>query len=229
MKRAKPGRPKLEKPSETAERRQADLLEAGFEEIARSGLEGLRTRDVAARAGVNTATLHYYFKSKEELIEALVQHVGTKFRSPEQPARNSIETLHQHLEGSWAVFEANPGLSVVLQELVVRAQRDEAARRAFRQLFAGWSAHVAEVLRAGKNSGELRSDLDERVDAPVVTSFVMGAMMQLGVDDQAFDFLAMASRLESLLGAAPKSRPSRPRPSIGAAPARAKSRPGKAR
>jgi hypothetical protein len=39
----------------------------------------LRTRDIAARAGVNIATLHYYFATKEDLIRAVVRMLLEKF------------------------------------------------------------------------------------------------------------------------------------------------------
>jgi DNA-binding transcriptional regulator YbjK len=42
--------------------RRRSLLQAAFDVIAMSGFEGLRTRAVAERAGVNIATLHYYFQ-----------------------------------------------------------------------------------------------------------------------------------------------------------------------
>ena len=50
------------------ESRRHDLVQAAFRGIAERGFEGLRTRDVAADAGVNIATLHYYFPTKEALI-----------------------------------------------------------------------------------------------------------------------------------------------------------------
>ena len=48
------------------------LVRAAYDLIAEDGLEGLRTRKVADRAKVNVATLHYYFKSKEDLIRGVV-------------------------------------------------------------------------------------------------------------------------------------------------------------
>jgi AcrR family transcriptional regulator len=47
---------------------------AAFSQIAEHGFEGLRTRDVAAEVGVNIATLHYYFPTKESLIRGVLEH-----------------------------------------------------------------------------------------------------------------------------------------------------------
>src|SRR5262249_61472644 len=62
----------------TADRRSA-LVQAAYARIARQGFEGLRTRDVAADVGVNIATLHYYFPTKEALIRGVVGHALRKF------------------------------------------------------------------------------------------------------------------------------------------------------
>jgi AcrR family transcriptional regulator len=55
------------------------LLQTAFDVIAEVGFEGLRTRSVASRAGVNIATLHYYFPSKQDLVEGMAQFIGAKF------------------------------------------------------------------------------------------------------------------------------------------------------
>src|ERR1700722_8708217 len=70
--------PILDPEDENGKRRLA-LLEAAFEIIATAGFEGLRTRGVAERVGVNIATLHYYFPSKQDLIEGLSMLIGAKF------------------------------------------------------------------------------------------------------------------------------------------------------
>ncbi|HEU4539389.1 MAG TPA: TetR/AcrR family transcriptional regulator [Polyangiaceae bacterium] len=191
--KAAPGRA-----GEPGEQRRLDLLEAAYEVVAEKGLEGLRTRDVAARAGVNVSTLHYYFDTKEALLVALVDHVRGKFHAP-VPARRASAggpALRAHFEGAWRTFQATPHLSTVLQELVLRSRRDAATRAAFRALHNDWNAIVEDLLRAAVRAGELRADLDPRAGARAVTSFIMGAMVQLDVNPKAFDFGAVARQLE---------------------------------
>src|SRR6266567_243915 len=55
--------------------RRRSLVLAAYDLIAEKGFEELRTRDVAMRTGVNIATLHYYFASKEDLIEGVVDYL----------------------------------------------------------------------------------------------------------------------------------------------------------
>ena len=60
------------------ERRRA-LVQVAYDLIAEGGFEGLRTRNVAARVGVNIATLHYYFARKEDLIQGVVEYLLQQF------------------------------------------------------------------------------------------------------------------------------------------------------
>ncbi|MFV8755549.1 TetR/AcrR family transcriptional regulator [Nannocystaceae bacterium ST9] len=187
---------------EVGEERRAQLLAAAFEIVAQKGLEGLRTRDVVDRAGVNVSTLHYYFGTKDALLVALVEYVRDKFATAgrsfddTRPWSESSLSLRAHFESSMHSFRSTPGLSTVLQELVQRGRRDPVTRAAFEGIHRDWAAVVERVLRAGIERGELRADLDPVAGSRIVTSFVMGAAAQLEVAPEAFDFDALARELE---------------------------------
>lgn len=189
---------------EVGARRRRELLDAAFEVIAEQGIEGLRTRDVAARAGVNIATLHYHFGTKEALVEALEGDLDRRFRMPTgtggDPRAHSVtEELHEHLVGAWRAFHATPQLSTVIQELVIRSRRDSAARARFGMRHVRWNKIVEDLLRSSTTPDKLRPDLDPALTARVVTSFIMGAVMQLEINPRAFSFEAVASILERAL------------------------------
>ncbi len=63
------GRPRGGDPVET----RRVLLDAAEECFAVAGFAGATTRQMAARAGVNVATLHYHFGSKEKLYRAVLE------------------------------------------------------------------------------------------------------------------------------------------------------------
>ena len=49
------------------------LLDAAAETFSRDGLRGATTREIARKAGVNEVTLFRHFKSKEQLLRAVLQ------------------------------------------------------------------------------------------------------------------------------------------------------------
>lgn len=196
-------RPTRIPPVGLADRRRRDLLDAAFALVEEKGLEGLRTRDVAARARVNIATLHYYFATKEDLIVGLVDLVRQKFTERPPRAHGALDppadTLRAHLQAAWASFNEDPRLAVVLQELVARSHRDPVARGAFRKLHDYWNAMVAGLIRAEVAAGTIRDDVDAASAARVVTSYIMGARLQLGVHPRAFDPAVVDAELENWL------------------------------
>ncbi|BAZ70845.1 TetR family transcriptional regulator (plasmid) [Fischerella sp. NIES-4106] len=52
---------------------QQQILNAAEYEFSRHGLSGARLSEIANRAKVTTATVHYYFESKESLYKAVLQ------------------------------------------------------------------------------------------------------------------------------------------------------------
>src|SRR5215475_13062499 len=47
------------------------ILDAAHAVFVRSGTAGARTQEIAKEAGVNSALLHYYFRTKERLAQAV--------------------------------------------------------------------------------------------------------------------------------------------------------------
>src|SRR5882724_3741618 len=81
----------------TKEDRRQALVQAAFNLIAEHGFEGLRTREVAAEVGVNIATLHYYFPTKESLIQAVLDHAMGRFRTTLAPHGSPSDQLRNYL------------------------------------------------------------------------------------------------------------------------------------
>ena len=72
-------RTKAEQRAETLEQ----ILDAAEYLFSRSGLTGVTLRDVAARVGVHTTLLHYYFDDKTRLFEAVfARRAGGQSRYP---------------------------------------------------------------------------------------------------------------------------------------------------
>ncbi|GCE24233.1 TetR/AcrR family transcriptional regulator [Dictyobacter kobayashii] len=156
--------------------RRRSLVLAAYHLIAEKGLEQLRTRDVAAQAGVNIATLHYHFSGKEDLIQAVVEYVMHIFSTP-LPVTPEIvkpttawDQLKLMFYGIQYRQQATPELFVVLSELVLRAQRSPAMQPLLKQLDAGWHGYLKQVIGEGVQRQQFRSDLDPETTA---TEFIV--------------------------------------------------------
>ena len=55
------------------------IMEAAKKIFGRKGLDGARMQEIADEAGINKALVHYYFRSKEKLFEAVVNETFLSF------------------------------------------------------------------------------------------------------------------------------------------------------
>lgn len=51
------------------------IIKAAHEVFIEKGLQGARMQEIADRAGINKALLHYYFRSKDKLFDAVFQDI----------------------------------------------------------------------------------------------------------------------------------------------------------
>jgi AcrR family transcriptional regulator len=185
-----------------ADGRRRDLVLAAYQLIAESGLEELRTRDIAAKVGINISTLHYYFETKEDLIAAVVDHMTELFRTLRAPLAEGATALEE-LRHTW-VSQAyrrrvEPWLELVVQEMMLRARRDEKVRARLELMLMGWNGYVESVIARGVRDGDFARDLDPKVAAAVITSYSMGSNLQQGVRPTTFPQEAGYERLIALL------------------------------
>ncbi len=135
-----------------------------YAQIAARGLEGLRIREVAREAGINHATLLHYCPTKEDLIEAVVDHLLMLLVSRATPApapgAGTIAQLRHELADIAVRLEQQPGLFRVLTELQSRSARDPAVAAALARLDAAWHSYLATMVRTGISRGEVRAGLD---------------------------------------------------------------------
>lgn len=160
--------------------------------IHERGFEGLRTRDVAARAGVNVATLHYYFATKEALIGGVAEYMGELFSTVHAPRVYEGEgTPHDWLRQEFAdakfYHRERPEMWAVMHELLMRAQRDPAVEHVMRRFEQHGYASLDHILTEGRRQGVFRADLDVRAAVVVIMAFVRGSRLS-ALDSLNFDY-----------------------------------------
>lgn len=168
----------LNPPDESGKRRTA-LLQSAFDVIAEAGFEGLRTRAVADRVGVNIATLHYYFPSKQDLIEGLAQFIGAKFVTLHGPAPQptgvpALDRLRQEFSDGRYYLHYRPEMLLVLQEFTLRGRRDPQVQKIVDQMNWHWRQGIEQIVREGVADGTFRPDIDPKEMISMLMSIFAG-------------------------------------------------------
>jgi TetR/AcrR family transcriptional regulator, regulator of cefoperazone and chloramphenicol sensitivity len=170
---------KAKRVRQSGDDRRDSLVRAAFACLAADGFEGLRTRSVADRAGVNIATLHYYFPTKEALIGGVADFLATQFiilhAAPVSRSGNLVlDRLHQEFADAYFYREEHPELAAVLFELQLRGRRDPAVRSIVEPLFGHWQFGIEQWMKAGVEQGVFRPDLDAAAAAAFLTAAIAG-------------------------------------------------------
>src|SRR5271156_6586017 len=166
-------------PQDEHGRRRTALLHAAFDVVAEAGFEGLRTRAVATRAGVNIATLHYYFPSKQDLIEGLAQLLSAKFvtlhgSAPRPSGLPALDRLRQEFSDGRFYLKHHPEMILVMQEFGLRGKRDAEVQKIFDQMNGHWRHGIAQAVQEGAADGTFRHDIPAHDLIPLLMSIFTG-------------------------------------------------------
>ena len=145
--------------------RKRELVEIAYRLIADNGLEGFRIRQVAGAASIDNGTLHYYFASKETLIQSVVEHLMQDLQTNRCDQGNSedrtaLDELRTEFADIRVRLHESPEQFIVLSELAIRSWRDPTIAEMFKRLDDGWYAHLEALLKRGIEQGLFRKDLD---------------------------------------------------------------------
>jgi TetR/AcrR family fatty acid metabolism transcriptional regulator len=191
--------------TQAVEDKRRQLLDAAVRVFARKGFHASRVGDIAVEAGVAHGLLYHYFKSKDEVLEAvfhenwsvLLARIASVEESDE-PAVDQLRHIAAIVLRTW--LHLPDVVRVVVREF---GRSPELAERI--GLLAQPIDAIQRVIERGIERGEFRKDVDPVFAAAVVygsidellTGWVLGRL-PAGEDDVA---AAEATLLEvSLLG-----------------------------
>lgn len=186
-------------PSKGSVRKQ-ELALVAYRLLAERGFEGLRVREVAATAGINIATLHYYFPSKEDLIHAVGEHLFQQFLTvtaplPEGYQDTPDQQILQVFRDMQYQLAQVPDLFIVMNELHLHALRDPAVHALLQKLNDQWQAHLAWICTAGMQQGLFRSDIDAQDFARAIIALLKGISLQAASHLDGPDLEALGTRI----------------------------------
>jgi TetR/AcrR family transcriptional regulator len=144
------------------EESRAAILRAAAQEFAEHGIAGARTDAIARQAGVNKALLYYYFKDKETLYGAVLDHAFSGMKTTvfhvldsELPPR---EKILAYVGAYFDFIASNQIYPKLMQSEMMRAREGHSVHidRLVKTYFQPIYKRVEELLHKGIASGEFR-------------------------------------------------------------------------
>lgn len=142
--------------------KEQDILIAAEEEFLTKGYDGARTTSIAQKAGVTHAMLHYYFRTKEQLFERIIEHklstVGMSMASV--IADTSLPIVDRIIHGAGVHFDIaskDPKLpAFIIHEILSNPERSTVIREKVKWITLNVHQNLQAQLDMAANRGEIR-------------------------------------------------------------------------
>ena len=172
--------------------KEQQILAAAEQEFLTRGYDGARTTSIAQAAGVTHAMLHYYFRTKEQLFERIVDEKfetmsHSMFAIMGDPSLPIVERIKGGIEAHFDFVAQNPLLPrFVINEIISRPERYDVLYKRVGAIIDNVYRGLQSEINRSAERGEI-----ERVDVKML--FI--SIMSLNI----FTFLAYPF-MEPLMG-----------------------------
>jgi AcrR family transcriptional regulator len=183
--------------------KEGKILLATFQCVAEVGIAATSTRAIAARAKLNQGIIHYYFRSKDELLarvlEIIFQNSTSNIEAIGASQLSPLEKLRLILEAGVSLIGPRRDEFVVFvafwaHSIAVGGKMLEL----YRELFRRFRATVKNTVEEGENSGVFRAGFSEQT-ALLIVGAIEGLGIQYVIDPKQFKPDEAVSLLSTLL------------------------------
>jgi TetR/AcrR family transcriptional repressor of nem operon len=162
------------------------------------GYNGFSYGDVAGELGITRAALHYHFKGKAELGQALIERYADRFAAAldhlDATAPGAAAKLHGYVDLYTDVLSAG---RMCLCGMLAAEHRTlpEPLQRAVGEFFSSNTTWLTKVLDEGRADGALTFDGTAEDTASMILGGLEGAMLMARLDGDVAKFCATAGCL----------------------------------
>ncbi|MPY77084.1 MAG: TetR family transcriptional regulator [Actinophytocola sp.] len=162
--------------------RQREIVDAAWRLIAERGYHSVRVADIARACGTSTAAIHYYFDTRQDLLNAALRHCVAEAFARQGAVLREVDDAHKRLLTLIDLQLPVPEQVVLewrvwLQFWAETALRPE-LRTVHEDFYARWRETVERIVRRGVKQGVFR-DVDPDETALRFTALTDGLAIQV--------------------------------------------------
>ena len=195
------------RPSFIEAARKAQLIECAIETIARLGYAQASLAQIAKRAGISKGVIVYYFSSKEELFEQVIQAIyteGARFLGPPIAAQPTATLmLRTYIQTNVEYIGTHRLQMLAIREIVLNFRPADGKLRSVLLKESSILDAIEAILRKGQQDGEFRA-FDLRVMAITIRQAIdvvprlLAANPNLDVEAYARELVTLFDRATAL-------------------------------
>jgi AcrR family transcriptional regulator len=188
-----------------AEERKNEILDAAEELFSRKGFDGTSTNDILEKVGIARGTLYHHFKSKEEIMDALIERYSDRLirAAREIAADRSIPVVERLIRAVMALHLSG-GSSHEIMGHIHKPQNALMHQKIQRIIFREVPRILTEIIRDGMEQGIFRTPFPYECMEMVViyaTAVFDGDLIPLTDEERLSRIMAFIHNVERLLGA----------------------------
>jgi len=145
---------------DVSDERKYQILNAAEQAFTKKGLDQTRMDDIAEETGLSKGTLYLYFKSKDDLIIAILDRIFEGvFKQLDARKDNNLsaaEAISQFTEEAIRDYKMMLRLMPIAYEFLALAFRNKTVQKALKQYFRHYMDVLVPIIQRGIDSGEFR-------------------------------------------------------------------------
>lgn len=186
-----------------AEERKNEILDVADELFSKKGFDGTSTNDILEKVGIARGTLYHHFKSKEEIMDALIERYSDRLLGAAQEVAADKNTpLVDRIIRVVMSMNLSGGSSEEIMEHIHRPQNALMHQKIQKMIINGLTPILSEIICEGIEQGMFRTPYPYECMEMVVTyanTIFDDDMVQMTNEDRATRIQAFIFNVERLL------------------------------
>ena len=145
---------------DVSDERKDQILNAAEQVFTKKGLDQTRMEDIADQTGLSKGTLYLYFKSKDDLIIAILdrifQGVFKQLDARKDNLLSASEAILQFTDEAIRDYKMMLRLLPIAYEFLALAFRNKTVQKALKEYFKFYMNALVPIIQRGIDSGEFR-------------------------------------------------------------------------
>ena len=147
--------------SKEAEERKKEILDVAEELFTAKGYESTSTTDILERVGIARGTLYYHFKSKEEILDALIDRIIQGMVSNIRLALSDKSTALQKLISFVGAMKVDSAIGKEITDYAHKPQNALMHQKIQSSLLEVLTPIAAEIIKEGIKEGIVSTNYPE--------------------------------------------------------------------
>lgn len=186
-----------------AEERKNEILDVAERLFGTKGFDGTSTGDILNEIGIARGTLYYHFKSKEDILDAMIERMnGSLVAKANEIAGNKDVPVLQRLTRMMMALNVDGNLGHEIMEQVHKPQNALLHQKMQERLLVGVNPIVTGLIEEGIDQGICQTDHPAEVAEMTLLycNTVFDAMVEHSEEERQKKIAAFIYNLERLLG-----------------------------